>query len=53
LKNFREIEPAVRQLLHSGNLSAMRESAGRIENRAVFEIAEILAKLLDGAAAAT
>lgn len=46
LKSFREIEPAVRELLSGGKLAAMRKSAGKIENRAVFEIAEILARLL-------
>jgi 1,2-diacylglycerol 3-beta-galactosyltransferase len=50
LKNFRDIEPAVRELLSSGKLTALRESAGKIENRAVFEIAEILARLLEEAA---
>jgi UDP-N-acetylglucosamine:LPS N-acetylglucosamine transferase len=49
LKSFREIEPAVREVLSGDKLAAMRESAGRIENRAVFEIADILAGLLDTA----
>lgn len=49
LKSFREIEPAVREVLSGDKLAAMRESAGRIENRAVFEIADILAGLLDKA----
>jgi UDP-N-acetylglucosamine:LPS N-acetylglucosamine transferase len=46
LKSFREIEPAVREVLSGDKLAAMRESAARIENRAVFEIADILAGLL-------
>jgi 1,2-diacylglycerol 3-beta-galactosyltransferase len=46
LKSFREIEQAVQELLGSGKLAAMRESAGQIENRAVFEITDILGRLL-------
>ena len=47
LKSFRKIAPAVRNLLASDELREMRERAARIKNRAVFEIPEILSKLLD------
>jgi 1,2-diacylglycerol 3-beta-galactosyltransferase len=46
LKSFRDIEPAVRNLLASGELVEMRQRAARLENRAVYEIPEILAGLL-------
>jgi UDP-N-acetylglucosamine:LPS N-acetylglucosamine transferase len=43
--NFRGIAGAVKELL--GSLDSYRESVSRIENRAVFEIPEILAKILE------
>lgn len=43
--NFREIGQAVKELL--GSLDSYRESVSRIENRAVFEIPEILATILE------
>ena len=46
LNSFREIEPAVRHLLTSNELELMRARAARLENRAVFEIPEILSRLL-------
>ena len=46
LKNFREIGPAVERLLEPGVLEGMRKNAGKVRNRAVFEIADILAGLL-------
>jgi UDP-N-acetylglucosamine:LPS N-acetylglucosamine transferase len=48
LKNFREIGPAVERLLEPGVLEKMRANAGAVNNRAVFEIAEVLAGLLRG-----
>ena len=42
--NFRGIAGAVKELL--GSLDSYRESVSRIENRAVFEIPEILATIL-------
>jgi len=46
LRNFREIGPAVERLLQPGVLDRMRSNAAAVDNRAVFEIAEILARLL-------
>jgi len=43
--NFRGIAGAVKELL--GSLDSYRESVSRIENRAVFEIPEILATILE------
>jgi hypothetical protein len=45
LKNFRQIGRAVEQLLARDTLLAMRERAAGLKNRAVFEIADILAEL--------
>ncbi|MFZ0595015.1 MAG: glycosyltransferase [Bryobacteraceae bacterium] len=45
LKNFRQVEAAVRELLVPGKLAAMRHAAACLENRAVFEIADILAEV--------
>lgn len=45
LKNFRGIEQAVTAALTSGDLQTMRAKAAAFDNRAVFEIPEILAKL--------
>jgi len=42
----REIGEAVGRLLEPGELERRRRAAARIENRAVFEIAEILAEVL-------
>jgi 1,2-diacylglycerol 3-beta-galactosyltransferase len=46
LRSFREIGPAVEQMLAPGVLDRHRERVAKIENRAVFEIAEILARLV-------
>ena len=46
LPNFRRIGEAVREL--EGSLENYRANVSRIENRAVFEIPEILSKILDG-----
>ena len=46
LRNFREIGPTVKRLLEPVVLEVMRKNAGAVENRAVFEIANILAGLV-------
>ena len=47
LKNFGEIVRGVKQLLEPGRLVELRRNTEKLNNRAVFEIPEILAKLLD------
>lgn len=47
LKNFNTIEEAVRTALANGDLSHMRAKAAAMENRAVFEIPEILARITE------
>lgn len=47
--SFRTIDRAVEQLL--GRLDEFRASVGRLDNRALFEVPEILAGILDAAAA--
>lgn len=46
LRSWRKVDQGVRALLAGGRLAQMREAAGRIRNRAVFEIPDILAQLL-------
>jgi 1,2-diacylglycerol 3-beta-galactosyltransferase len=46
LQNFRAIEPTVKDLLEDGRLDMMRRNIACVENRAVFEIPPILAKIL-------
>ena len=46
LKNFGEIATGVRQLLEPGRLAEFRANTASLNNRAVFEIPEIFAKLL-------
>jgi 1,2-diacylglycerol 3-beta-galactosyltransferase len=46
LKDFRQIEKAVAQLLAPGKLATMKRNTECLENRAVFEIADFLAELL-------
>jgi hypothetical protein len=46
LKDFGDVERAVRELLAGSQLEQMRSRTASLENRAVFEIPEILAKLL-------
>ena len=46
LKNFRGIAAAVEEILRPGVLARFRENEARLENRAVFEIPEILEKIL-------
>jgi UDP-N-acetylglucosamine:LPS N-acetylglucosamine transferase len=46
LPNFREITGGVNQLLEPATLAEFRRNVGALENRAIFEVPEILAKLL-------
>jgi 1,2-diacylglycerol 3-beta-galactosyltransferase len=46
LRNFTEIVPGVKQLLEPGTLAEFRANAEGLNNRAIFEIPEIFAKLL-------
>jgi hypothetical protein len=48
LRNFDEIVDGVKQLLQPGKLAELRCNTMALNNRAVFEIPEILAKLLSG-----
>jgi len=48
VRNTPAIGDAVREFLEGDNLSRYRAAAARVENRAVFEIPEILAGLLNG-----
>jgi 1,2-diacylglycerol 3-beta-galactosyltransferase len=47
LTNFRQIEPAVRDLLSGSKLEQLRTNAALHQNRAVFEAVEILAGLME------
>ncbi|HTZ47656.1 MAG TPA: glycosyltransferase [Verrucomicrobiae bacterium] len=46
LNNFLEIASAVKQILEPGKLAELRCNAEKLNNRAIFEIPEIFAKLL-------
>ena len=46
LKNFEDIVAGVRQLLEPGKLAQFRANVAALDNRAIFEIPEIFAKLL-------
>ena len=46
LRNFREIVGGVRQMLEPATLAEFRKNVGKLENRAVFEVPEIFAKLM-------
>jgi hypothetical protein len=46
LKSFREVVAGVRQMLEPSTLAEFRKNVAALENRAIFEIPEILAKLL-------
>ncbi|HKM65977.1 MAG TPA: glycosyltransferase [Candidatus Acidoferrum sp.] len=48
LPNFREIVPGVKQLLEPATLAEFRSNVDALENRAIFEVPEIFAKLLGG-----
>jgi UDP-N-acetylglucosamine:LPS N-acetylglucosamine transferase len=46
VKNFRNIVPVVRRMLNAGSLAGMREATSRIHNRAVFEIPDLLERVM-------
>jgi 1,2-diacylglycerol 3-beta-galactosyltransferase len=46
LRNFREIVAGMKQLLEPATLEEFRRNVAGIENRAIFEVPEIFAKLL-------
>ena len=48
LRNFDEIVNGVQELLKPGLLQEFRKNVAQLNNRAIFEIPEILAKLLEG-----
>ena len=45
LNNFRSIEDAMRSALANGELARMKANAAALNNQAVFEIPEILARI--------
>jgi len=51
LKGFREVVAGVRKMLEPSTLAEFRKNAAAQDNRAIFEIPEILAKLLGETAA--
>jgi hypothetical protein len=51
LRSFREVEDGVRRMLDPATLGEFRKNVGALENRAIFEIPEILDKLLRESAA--
>jgi hypothetical protein len=46
LKSFGDVLDGVRRMLEPGNLAEFRKNVAALDNRAIFEIPEILAKLL-------
>jgi len=46
LRNFREVVSGVQRMLDPATLAEFRKNVGALENRAIFEIPEILEKLL-------
>ena len=48
LKSFDEIEAAVQRLLNGSTLDHLRSKVATHKNRAVYEVVDILAKLMDG-----
>lgn len=46
LPSFREVVPALRRMLASGRLEELQRNVRRIENRAIFEVPEILRTIL-------
>ena len=48
VKNFKQIEKTVAELLEPHNLSRFHENAAAMENRALFEIPEMLQRILGG-----
>jgi hypothetical protein len=51
LPNFRKIDLAVARMIDPGTLSRFRANAAKLENRALFEIPDILARLLQAGTA--
>ena len=49
LKNFREVDNAVKALLHHGRLAEMQRNIAQMNNRAVFEIPAILERIYQSA----
>ncbi|MGC8761733.1 MAG: glycosyltransferase [Bryobacteraceae bacterium] len=49
LDSYRKVDQAVEELLEGGRLRPMREACARIQNRAIFEIPEILQELVERA----
>jgi len=47
LRDFGDVVGGVQQLLEPGTLSEFRRNVAALHNQAIFEIPEILAKLLD------
>src|ERR1700748_830355 len=47
LDNFRQVADGVRQMLEPSTLERLRRNAKALKNRALFEVPEILASLLD------
>jgi 1,2-diacylglycerol 3-beta-galactosyltransferase len=50
LPNFRRIARAVEEMLEPASFARFRSATERLHNRAVFEIPDILEKILDGRA---
>src|SRR5271156_6611033 len=48
LDNFKQVVSGVRQMLDPATLAEFRKNVAALNNQAIFEIPEILAKLLDG-----
>ena len=48
LKNFGEIVRGVKQLLEPGRLVELRRNTEKLNNRAVFEIPDMLERILEG-----
>jgi len=46
LKSFREVVEGVRQMLEPASLAGFRKNVAALDNRAIFEIPEMLARLL-------
>jgi 1,2-diacylglycerol 3-beta-galactosyltransferase len=47
LNSFREVVEGVRQMLEPARLAEFRKNVAALDNRAIFEIPEMLARLLD------
>jgi 1,2-diacylglycerol 3-beta-galactosyltransferase len=46
VKSFRQVADGVRQILEPANLTEFRKNVAALNNRAIFEIPDMLAKLL-------